>query len=99
MKVKELLAKYPGYSVVEMGYPDSIPFTMLPKELQGLRGKEYEKVEMELEVKGYKVFDKPHTDIDITAALFGGKKRPNPSYKGTLEIYLVSDKPYFKKGR
>ena len=94
MKVKELIAKYPGYSVVEMGYPDSTPFTMLPKELQGLSGKAYEKVEMELEVKGYKVYDKPHTDIDITAALFGGKKKRNRHYKGTLYIYLKSDKPY-----
>jgi len=97
MKVKELIAKYPGYSVIEKGYPDSFPFTMLPKELQGLSGKAYEKVEMELEVKGFKVIHKPHTDIDITSTLFGGKKKPNQTYKGTLEIYLVSDKPFRKK--
>ena len=88
MKVKELIAKYPNYSVVEMGYPDSIPFTELPKELQGLSGKAYEKVEMELEVKGYKVVHKPHTDIDITHLVFGGKKKPNKSYDGFLYIYL-----------
>ena len=92
MKVKELIAKYPNYQVVEMGYPDSIPFTMLPKELDGLHGKAYEKVEMELEVKGYKVVDKPHTSIDITHLVFGGKKRPNKSYDGTLYIYLKGDK-------
>ena len=92
MKVKELIAKYPNYQVVEMGYPDSIPFTMLPKELDGLHGKAYEKVEMELEVKGYKVVNKPHTDIDITHLVFGGKKRPNKSYDGTLYIYLKGDK-------
>ena len=88
MKVKELIAKYPKYSVIEMGYPGDMPFTNLPKELQGLYGKAYERVEMELEVKGYEVFHKPHTDIDITAALFGGKKKPNKHYEGTLYIYL-----------
>ena len=93
MKVKELIAKYKGYKIIETGYPDSAPFAMLPKELDGLYGKAYEKVSNELEVKGFKVIEKPHTDIDITAALFGGKKRPNPSYKGTLYIYLKSDKP------
>ena len=92
MKVKELISKYPKYSIIEQGYPDSFPFSDLPKELQGLHGKEYEKVEMELEVKGYKAVAKPHTDIDITAALFGGKKKPNPHYEGTLYIYLKGDK-------
>ena len=88
MKVKELIAKYPKYSVIEQGYPDSFPFSDLPRELQGLYGKAYEKVEMELEVMGYDAIAKPHTDIDITAALFGGKKKPNPHYEGTLYIYL-----------
>lgn len=92
MKVKELIAKYPNYSVVEMGYPDSIPFSELPRELQGLYGKAYEKVEMELEVKGYKAIAKPHTDIDITHLVVGGKKRPNPHYDGTLYIYLKGEK-------
>lgn len=102
MKVKDLINKYPNYNVVEMGYPDSIPFTMLPKELQGLSGKAYEKVEMELEVKGYDVIHKPFDSIDITHCVFGGKKRPNIHYEGTLYIYLVSGKPYhkdFKKRR
>lgn len=94
MKVKELKEKYPNYNIVEMGYPDCIPYTMLPRELDGLRGKEYERVENELEVKGYKVVDKPFTSVDITAALFGGKKKRNRHYKGTLYIYLKSDKPY-----
>ncbi len=94
MKVKELEAKYKGYKIIHKGYPDSIPFTMLPKELNGLSGRAYTRVANELEVKGYKVIEKPHTDIDITAALFGGKKRPNPHYKGIVEIYLKSDKPY-----
>ena len=93
MKVKELIAKYPNYSVIEMGYPDSMPFSELPSELNGLHGKAYERVEMELEVKGYDAIAKPHTDIDITAALFGGKKRPNKSYDGFLYIYLKDDKP------
>lgn len=92
MKVKELIAKYPNYQVVEMGYPGCIPFTCLPKELQGLSGKAYEKVEMELEVKGYKVFHNPHTNIDITHLVVGGKKRPNSHYEGTLEIYLCGNK-------
>ena len=92
MKVKELIEKYPNYSVVEKGYPDSMPFTELPKELQGLSGKAFEKVMMELEVKGYEAIAKPHTDIDITAALFGGKKRPNKSYDGFLYIYLKGNK-------
>ena len=92
MKVKDLKAKYKGYKFIEMGYPDCIPFTQLPKELDGLYGKEYEKVENELDVKGYRVYHKPHTDIDITAALFGGKKKPNPHYEGTVEIYLKGRK-------
>lgn len=92
MKVKELVKKYPGYQVIEKGYPDSFPFADLPKELQGLSGKAYEKVEMELEVKGYKVQDKPFTSVDITHAIFGGKKRPNQSYKGMLYIYLKGNK-------
>lgn len=97
MKVKELVAKYPGYSVTEMGYPDSIPFCEMPKELQGKHGKEYVKILNELEVVGYEVIEKPHTDIDITHLIFGGKKRPNVSYKGYLNIYLVSDKPHRDK--
>ena len=92
MKVKELIAKYPKYMVVEQGYPDSIPFTELPKELQGLSGKAYEKVEMELEVKGYEVHNKPFISVDITSALFGGKKGRNRHYEGTLYIYLKGDK-------
>ena len=92
MKVKELKAKYPDYLVVEQGYPDSIPYTELPKELQSLQGKEFDRVCGELEVKGYEVVDKPFTSIDITAALFGGKKRPNKNYKGHLYIYLKGDK-------
>lgn len=91
MKVKELIAKYPRYNVIEMGYPDSIPFTELPKELDGLSGKAFQKVEMELEVKGYDVIHKPVTCIDITSALFGGKKKPNATYEGTLYIYLKGD--------
>ena len=58
MKVKELIAKYPGYMVIEKGYPDSIPFSELPRELDGLRGKAYEKVEGELRVYGYSVSHK-----------------------------------------
>lgn len=92
MKVKELIAKYPDYQVVEKGYPDSFPFYELPKELRGLYGKDYQKVVNELEVKGYKVIEKPHTNIDITHLIVGGKKRPNSTYKGTLEIYLMSNK-------
>ena len=92
MKVKELISKYPKYQIIEQGYPDSFPFSELPRELQGLHGKQYEKVEMELEVKGYKAVAKPVTCIDITAALFGGKKRPNATYDGTLYIYLKGDK-------
>lgn len=88
MKVKELIAKYPKHSVIEMGTPKDFPFSNLPRELQGLSGKAYEKVEMELEVKGYDVVDKPHIDIDITAALFGGKKKRNKHYDGYLYIYL-----------
>lgn len=92
MKVKDLIAQYPNYSVIEQGYPDSIPFTELPKELQGLSGKAYEKVEMELEVMGYEVSHKPFTSVDITSAVFGGKKRRNRHYQGTLYIYLKGAK-------
>lgn len=92
MKVKELKAKYKGYQFIEMGYPDSIPFTELPKELWDLRGKAFDKVVDEMEVKGYEVIDKPVTCIDITAALFGGKKRPNSHYKGEVKIYLKGNK-------
>ena len=92
MKVKELIAKYPGYQVIEQGYPDSLPFSELPKELQGLHGKEFQKVEDELEVKGYEVFHKEFTSVDITHLVFGGKKRPNQSYKGMLYIYLKGEK-------
>ena len=65
MKVKELVEKYPNHLVVERGYPNSIPFTELPKELRGLTGKAYNNVLMELEVKGYKVSNKPFTEVDI----------------------------------
>lgn len=92
MKVKELIAKYPNHSVVEQGTPNDIPFTNLPKELQGLSGKAYTKVEMELEVKGYKVVNKPFTSIDITHCVFGGKKRPSKHYDGYLYIYLKDGK-------
>lgn len=97
MKVKELIARYPGYQIIEQGYPDSIPFTELPRELQGLRGKAYEKVEGELRVYGYKVSHKPIERVDITAALFGGKKRPNAKYKGQVKIYLRGRKRGVKK--
>lgn len=92
MKVSELIKKYPGYQVVEMGYPDSIPFTELPRELHGLYGSEYERVERKLEVMGYDVVHKPHTCIDVTHLVFGGKKRPNSEYLGTLYIYLKGNK-------
>lgn len=92
MKVKELIAQYPNYMVVEKGYPDSFPFSELPRELQGLTGKAYEKVEMELEVMGYEVSHKPFVSVDITSALFGGKKKRNRHYQGTLYIYLKGDK-------
>ena len=94
MKYKELVAKYKGYQVIEKGYPNSTPFTFLPHELDGLHGKAYVRVLNELEVKGYKVVEKPTTSIDITHLVFGGKKRPNHTYKGTLYVYLTSDKPY-----
>ena len=92
MKVKELIAKFPHYQIVEQGFPDSLPFTQLPKELQGLQGREYYKVFYELEVKGFKALKKDYVCIDITSALFGGKKKPNPKYEGTLYIYLKGDK-------
>ena len=92
MKVKELKAKYPHHLVVEQGTPNDIPFTNLPKELQGLSGKAYEKIEMELEVKGYEVTNKPFKSIDITAALFGGRQRKPKEYAGHLYIYLKEGK-------
>lgn len=81
MKVKELKAKYPNHLVVEMGYPDSLPFTEIPSGNTD-----------EMEVKGYKVKNKPFVSIDITQALFGGKKRKNRSYDGHLYIYLKGNK-------
>lgn len=92
MKVKELISKYPNYQVIEMGYPNSIPFTQLPRELDGLYGKDFERVVMELDVKGFEAIDKPFESIDITHLVFGGKKRSNSHYKGTLYIYLKGDK-------
>ena len=92
MKVKELLKKYPNYSVVYMGYPHSIPFTGLPKELQDLTGKRFEVLVNELDVKGYDVKNEPHEDIDITHIVLGGKKRPNKKYDGYLKIYLKGEK-------
>ena len=92
MKVKELIKKYPNYDVIPSGYPDCIPFTLMPKELDGLHGKAYDKVFMELEVKGYEAVAKPHTNVDITHLVFGGKKRPRPSFDGFLYIYLKGDK-------
>jgi len=97
MTVKELISRYPGYQVIEMGYPDSLPFSELPRELSGLRGKAYEKVEMNLEVKGYKVYDNPHECVDVTHLVFGGLKRPNAKYNGTLYIYLKGDKRRMKR--
>lgn len=84
MKVKELKAKYPKHLVVEMGYPDSIPFSEIPDGNTD-----------EMEVKGYQVKNKPFTSVDITAALFGGKKRPNKTYEGHLYIYLKGNKKRF----
>ena len=92
MKVKDLTKKYQGYHIIEKGYPDSTPFFDMPKELQGLYGKEYAKALSELKVYGYRVKHKPHVAIDITSAVFGGKKRPNTHYKGTVEIYLKGRK-------
>lgn len=93
MKVKELLAKYKEYQVFPSGYPKTAPFTLMPHELDGLHGKAYDRVYNELEVKGYKVIENPTTTIDFTHLIVGGKKRPNHTYKGTLYIYLRSDKP------
>ncbi len=93
MKYKELVAKYKGYQVIKQGYPNTAPCVLLPEELNGLYGKAYKRALNELEVKGYKVVEKPTTSIDITHLLLGGKKRPNNTYKGTLYIYLRSDKP------
>ena len=92
MKLKELREKYKGYHILEMGYPDSIPFTELPIKTYGLVGKSYEKATEDLEVKGFKVYEEPYTDINITHLILGGKKRPNTTYKGSVEVYLVSDK-------
>ena len=92
MKVKELIAKYPNHDVVEQGTPRDFPFTNLPAELQGLSGRAYQKVEMELEVKGYKVVNKPFKSIDITAALFGGRQKKPKEYAGYLYIYLKEGK-------
>lgn len=88
MKVKELIAKYPNYDVVMQGYPDSIPYTQLPSELNGLTGKKFMAVAEELEVKGYEAIAKPFTSLDITHLFMGGKKRPNKTYDGQLYIYL-----------
>lgn len=93
MKYKELIAKYKGYQVIRKGYPNTAPFAFMPKELNGLHGKAYERVLNELEVKGYKVVENPSATIDITSLVLGGKKRPNNTNKGTLFVYLVSDKP------
>ena len=92
MKVKELLKKYPKHNVIMMGYPGCIPYTCLPDELRFLTGKQFLKVAKEMEVKGYKVDDKPFTSIDITHCVTGGKKQPNTYYAGTLEIYLKGNK-------
>ncbi len=94
MKYKELVAKYKGYQVIKKGYPNTAPCTLMPKELNGLYGKAYTRVLNELEVKGYKVVKEPTTSIDISHLLLGGKKRPNHTYKGTLYVYLTSDKPF-----
>ena len=86
MKVKELKAKYPNHLVIEMvGYPDSLPFTEIPNGNTD-----------EMEVKCFEVKNKPFVSIDITQALFGGKKRKNRSYDGHLYIYLKDDKKRFK---
>ena len=82
MIVKELKAKYPGYMVVEQGYPDSFPFSEIPSGNTD-----------NCEVKGYEVHNKEFTSVDITAALFGGRKKPNKTYKGHLYIYLKGNKP------
>ena len=47
---------------------------------------------MELEVMGYEVSHKPFVSVDITSAVFGGKKRRNRHYQGTLYIYLKGAK-------
>ena len=94
MKVKEIIKLYPNYQIIGKGYPTSQPFAQLPKELNGLYGREYEKVFNELEVKGYEVKENPHTCIDITHCVFGGAKRRNRSYRGTVVLYLVSSEPY-----
>lgn len=88
MKVKDLIKKYPNHQLIEKGYPNSFPFHDLPKELQCLHGKEYSKVLLDLEVKGYKVKDKPFTSVDITHCVFGGKKKANIKYDGHIYVYL-----------
>lgn len=88
MKVKDLIKKYPNHLLIEKGYPNSRPFSDLSKELQGLFGKEYNKVLLELDVKGYKIDNKPFTSVDITHCLFGGKKKVNIKYDGHLYVYL-----------
>lgn len=75
MKIAEIRKKYQGYSIVESGYEDSIPFTCIPKNSE------------ELEVKGFEVHTKKVVEIDITHCLFGGKKRPNKTYKGIVYVW------------
>lgn len=92
MKVKELIKKYPGYEIIVQGYPNSIPFTQLPRELRGLTGKAFKRVCDELEIKGYKIVEKQYTSLDITYLITGSGERLDIAYKGTLYIYLKGTK-------
>lgn len=92
MKVKELIINYPNHRIVYMGYPNCAPFTQLPEEVQGLYGNKLKKALDKLDVKGYKVTNHHFTDINVTHLVFGGKKRPNKTYDGILEIYLKGEK-------
>lgn len=81
MTVKELKLMYPNYMIVEQGYPDSFPFSEIPSGDTS-----------NMEAKGYEVKNKEFVSIDITHCLFGGKKKPNKTYKGHLYIYLKGKK-------
>lgn len=78
MTYKDMTKKYPGYQIIQKGYKDSRPFSMLNG------------VTDDTPILGYEVKEREIEYTDVTSAVFGGKKRPNPRYKGIVYVWYKS---------
>lgn len=92
MKVKELVEKYSTYMVSYQGFPDSRPFSDLPKELENKKGKELDALASDFEVKGYDVENRRIIYQSPIPMYVQGLTPTIKKYDGILTIYLISDK-------